>query len=450
MISRTLNTNITSIKFKNEHIVYENFIKCTVKDYEFNLSYNPTLLSGSQGVMIPFSSSIGGDVFYINTGSNYGILKDIYTSSISGSEFSPYVSAVGLYNDSNDLLAIAKMAAPMPLSSNTDVTFLVKWDTKWDPRPYFTPSMTPTISPTSTPTPTPPPPSLTSTPTVTKTPSVTPTVTPSIEACDMTGFLLYPDIPPSHTPTPTITRTPTPTPSLCCGSPIIGQPIINNNPDTQTATINYYNGTGCGTCSTMEYRLTYSDSTTSAWISLPACDGTFTVPYDPLDVYPTAIALKRICVGGATNTNSSTIPFPNGTSTWRISKPTFMNSNVGGLCVPGFPSEFSVCCPADISSITINANSYTGVSSCGTERTITNPSGIAYYTSNNSIMLNLSTLGGYEVYIRVLRNGVELPDPVSRCYSYTPFITVNGIYVEPDDDITVLLVCCQTSSGLCS
>ena len=144
MNSRTLGTNITNIKFKNNHIVYENFVKCTIKDYEFNLSYNPTLLSGSQTLLMPYSSSVDGDIFYIITGSEYyGTLKDFATGSISGSEFSPYLSTVGLYNDAGDLLAIAKMAAPMPISSNTDMTFLVKWDTQWTPNNYYSASVTP-------------------------------------------------------------------------------------------------------------------------------------------------------------------------------------------------------------------------------------------------------------------------------------------------------------------
>ena len=125
-MNRTLGTNITSIKLKNNHVVYENFIKCTVKDYEYNLSYNPTLLSGSQGVLTAYSSSVGGNVVYINSGSNtnYGILK-VFTT---GSDFSPYVTTVGLYNDAQELLAIGKMVAPMPLSNTTDTTFLIKYD----------------------------------------------------------------------------------------------------------------------------------------------------------------------------------------------------------------------------------------------------------------------------------------------------------------------------------
>ena len=86
---RNIVPNITNIVFKNNHVVYETFIKCTIRDYEFNTSYNPTLLSGSQGVYVAYSGSNGGDVVYIPTGSNYGILKDFATGSISASKPTP-------------------------------------------------------------------------------------------------------------------------------------------------------------------------------------------------------------------------------------------------------------------------------------------------------------------------------------------------------------------------
>jgi hypothetical protein len=226
MRRKTIDTTIKNIKFQNSHIVYENFIKCTIKDYEYNLTYNPTILSGSQGVLTPYSSSLGGDVFYINTGSNenYGILKDFYT----GSEFSPYTTTVGLYNDAQELLAIAKMSAPIPLAANTDMTFLVKFDTTWVDRNYFVPSPTPSPSPiciiegtAQLLTGIPVTPSVT--PSVTRTPSITPTktTTPSITPTKTTTPSITPTRTPSititptktPTPTPSVTKTPTPTPS---------------------------------------------------------------------------------------------------------------------------------------------------------------------------------------------------------------------------------------------
>jgi len=102
--TRTLVTNIEPIEFKNDYTIYENFVKCTIKDYEFNASYNPTLLTGS-----------------IN---NNDTLYNFATSS-----FTPYAGAVGLYNDAQELLAVAKFATPIPISSNTDTTFLITYDT---------------------------------------------------------------------------------------------------------------------------------------------------------------------------------------------------------------------------------------------------------------------------------------------------------------------------------
>lgn len=103
--TRSLTTNINNIQYKNNYIVYENFVKCTIKDYEFNASYNPTLLTGSTN--------------------NNDTLYNFATASY----FTPYAGAVGLYNDAQELLAIAKLAAPMPISSTTDTTFLITYDT---------------------------------------------------------------------------------------------------------------------------------------------------------------------------------------------------------------------------------------------------------------------------------------------------------------------------------
>jgi len=100
------------ISFKNEHIIYENEVRCIVRESDFNLSYNPTLVTGS----------------YTN-----GILKDFVTGSLefsgSYSNFQPYVTTIGLYNDENELLMVAKLSKPIVLSSDTDMTFIVKYDT---------------------------------------------------------------------------------------------------------------------------------------------------------------------------------------------------------------------------------------------------------------------------------------------------------------------------------
>jgi len=99
MGSITQDINAT-LGFKNEHIIYEHEIRCKVNENEFNISHNPTLTLDNLGTLISFTSS---------------------------SDFTPYVTTIGLYNNRNELLAVAKLAQPTPLSSITDTTFIIKY-----------------------------------------------------------------------------------------------------------------------------------------------------------------------------------------------------------------------------------------------------------------------------------------------------------------------------------
>lgn len=98
-----IHTGSFVVAFKNEHTVYENEVHCLVKSSDYNLSYNPTLVNGN------YSS---------------GSLKNFATSS----EFYTYATTIGLYDDYNNLLAVAKLGKPIMMSPDTDMTFVVKYD----------------------------------------------------------------------------------------------------------------------------------------------------------------------------------------------------------------------------------------------------------------------------------------------------------------------------------
>lgn len=51
-------------------------------------------------------------------------MKDFATAS----HFSPYISTIGLYNDTLDLIAIAKLGQPLKKPTATDLTFIVRMD----------------------------------------------------------------------------------------------------------------------------------------------------------------------------------------------------------------------------------------------------------------------------------------------------------------------------------
>jgi hypothetical protein len=118
------NTNPKVISFQNEHIIYENEVRCIVRESDYNLTYNPTLLKYGNQYIVPISGSPSNG--YTTTGSfDNTTIKDFATGSV----FQPYVTTIGLYNDNNELLMVAKLGKPIMLSPDTDMTFIVRYDT---------------------------------------------------------------------------------------------------------------------------------------------------------------------------------------------------------------------------------------------------------------------------------------------------------------------------------
>lgn len=89
------------IKWKSTQPIYTYNFHCKMKENEFTHTFNPSALTGSNGVV---------------------------KENVAGEEFSPYFSTIGLYNDANELIAIAKPGQPIPISKDTDMTVVVKLD----------------------------------------------------------------------------------------------------------------------------------------------------------------------------------------------------------------------------------------------------------------------------------------------------------------------------------
>lgn len=119
-----VHTGSFTISFKNEHIIYENEVRCLVEESDFNLSYNPTLLASGSQYIVTSGSQASGSVYTL-TGSIDSTIKDFAT----GSTFYTYATTLGLYNDNDELLAVAKFGKPIMMSPDTDITFVVKYDT---------------------------------------------------------------------------------------------------------------------------------------------------------------------------------------------------------------------------------------------------------------------------------------------------------------------------------
>jgi len=95
--------------FSSSYTIYETQYKCTIGESEFNFSQNPSIIS----------SSLTG-----NENTSSGVPYDFAT----GSYFSPYVTTVGMYNNDHELIAVGKLAQPLPTSKTTDTTILINID----------------------------------------------------------------------------------------------------------------------------------------------------------------------------------------------------------------------------------------------------------------------------------------------------------------------------------
>ncbi len=101
-IDEYINAPYVTMSFSSTYTILESQYKCTIRESEFNFSLNPSLLTGS--------------------------IKDTVKDFVTGSYFNPYITTVGLYNENQELLAIAKMSQPLPTSRTVDMSININLD----------------------------------------------------------------------------------------------------------------------------------------------------------------------------------------------------------------------------------------------------------------------------------------------------------------------------------
>ena len=97
--------SLNTLQFQGTHLIYENEYQCTVSEDEYNSTYN---LSARK------------------VKSN---MKHKLADFTTGSNFSTYVTTIGLYDERGDCLVLGKLGQPIRMSDETDTTFVLRWDT---------------------------------------------------------------------------------------------------------------------------------------------------------------------------------------------------------------------------------------------------------------------------------------------------------------------------------
>jgi len=88
-------------KFNASQTIFQQEVVCQIAENEYNYTLNPSACLNSSGSVRDF---------------------------VTGSDFAPYVTTIGLYNETNELLMVAKLAQPFRMPKNSDVNFVIRYD----------------------------------------------------------------------------------------------------------------------------------------------------------------------------------------------------------------------------------------------------------------------------------------------------------------------------------
>jgi len=100
-IGMTTGSYTSSFSLNSQETITSDFVFCRARNAEFNYTENPSFISGSTGA----------------------VLYDLFINSPT-----TYITTVGLYNDQNELLAVAKLSKPLKKDFTKEALVRVKLD----------------------------------------------------------------------------------------------------------------------------------------------------------------------------------------------------------------------------------------------------------------------------------------------------------------------------------
>ena len=148
-----------TLDFRSTKTIYENEIFIPVLEGEFNFSQNPSAIYEDGGKKFQITTSRAESLRkkandnvttnYYDSGirnvrnskyayvskldpNKYGSFDDYeYSGSLdpTGSYLAPYITTIGLYDDSLNLLAVAKLPQPIKSEPDYPVNFIIRFDT---------------------------------------------------------------------------------------------------------------------------------------------------------------------------------------------------------------------------------------------------------------------------------------------------------------------------------
>jgi len=127
-----------TLKYQAQQTHYEYEYRVTAKPYEFNTTTNISVTQDRSGSLTLPSGTVSMSRFLPPSDRPDSEGRGTYATSyeatdtslgfVTGSEFHPYVTQIGLYTEDGELAAVGKVAKPIKLSDEISTTFVVRFD----------------------------------------------------------------------------------------------------------------------------------------------------------------------------------------------------------------------------------------------------------------------------------------------------------------------------------
>ena len=126
------------LKYQSTQTSYEYEYRLTARPYEFNTTTNISVTPDRSGSLTLPSGTVSMSRFLPPSDRPDSEGRGTYATSyeatdtslgfVTGSEFHPYVTQIGLYTEDGELAAVGKVAKPIKLSDEISTTFVVRFD----------------------------------------------------------------------------------------------------------------------------------------------------------------------------------------------------------------------------------------------------------------------------------------------------------------------------------
>ena len=129
-----------TLNYRSTHTIYQHEYRVISQTGRHNSSINPSATLGRSG---SYSVGVGktGDYTFFPPGDNpsggfnsTGSFKSFYEATqhyenfVTHSEFRPYITTIGLYNDAGELLVVGRTSRPIKNDDKVDMSFVVRFD----------------------------------------------------------------------------------------------------------------------------------------------------------------------------------------------------------------------------------------------------------------------------------------------------------------------------------